>query len=48
MNPNLNFNFSESTLILLGGIVFSYYTHIGWWALALDLEGNQFAILQEM
>ena len=31
--PNVNFNFSGSILVFIGSIAFSYYTHIGWWAL---------------
>ncbi|MFC1987978.1 hypothetical protein ACFLVH_05500, partial [Chloroflexota bacterium] len=34
MQPNFNFNFSTSIFVFIGAVAFSYYTHVGWWALA--------------
>jgi hypothetical protein len=33
MSPNVNLNLSTSLIILIGSIAFSYFTHIGWWAI---------------
>ena len=34
VNPNINFNFPASTFIFISAIALSYFSHVGWWALA--------------
>jgi hypothetical protein len=34
VSPNVNFNFPASAFIFIGAIALSYFSHVGWWALA--------------